>query len=173
MATIRRVLASRASESPAYRSSDLPRRWQTKVEPADVLLDVAVTGEPIPKGRPRHTRARLSQAGEIIQPVTYTPSRTRDAESEWRWIMLAARRYRQAVPHPVGVLAFFRTGHGTADADNLFKLVADAMNGTVIVDDQQVTEAHVHLLRHCSEPGTELLVWLTPRRRPGPPPGRL
>ncbi len=141
--------------------------WQTRVDPASVLLHVSIPGEPQAKQRPRHTLARLSDAGDLIQGHTYTPKQTRDAEDALRWVFLAARVNKRTTPGPVGILAFYRTRHSQGDADNFLKSSCDALNGTVIDDDQQVVEAHVHLLRGCTEAVTDLLVWSTGRRVPG------
>ncbi len=130
-------------------------------------MHVSIPGEPQAKQRPRHTMARLSDSGTLIQPHVYTPKATRDAEDALRWVFLAARVNKRPTPGPVAVLAFFRTRRSQADVDNLLKECLDAMNGTVFVDDEQVVEAHVHLLRGCTEAGTDLLVWSTGRRVPG------
>lgn len=134
--------------------------WGTSVDPADVICHLSVDGEPVPKGRPR---MMVDKAGH---PRVFTPPRTRQAEEDFGWALRAARRGHEPVPHPVGVLAFFRTRHGRADADNLIKMCLDSANGILFTDDQQVSELHVHVARHCTEPGTDLLVWLTRRRGP-------
>ena len=162
-----RAAASSITDRPAYTASSLPRAFQTRIDPATILLDVAVGGEPHPKQRPRHTMAKLDDHGNLIQGHTYTPAATREAEEMLRWVFLAARVNKRLTPGPVGVLAFFRTGRSQADADNLLKTVLDALQATVIDNDQQVSECHVHLLRACTEPATELLVWSTARRVPG------
>lgn len=165
------------SDVAKVTTSNLPvEGWQTR--PGAILLNVAVPGEPIPKGRPQHTLAKLYGTGKavngriiqgsgdlrLVAGHTYTPQRTEDAETVWRQIIQARRSIPEPTPEPVGVLAYFQTSGRRADADNLFKLVADAMNGTLLVDDQQIVEAHLHVLRHSSTPSTELLVYSTRRR---------
>lgn len=164
-----RQAAVSPKDPPAFtQPSGLPYAWQTVVNPADIILDITVPGEPVPKGRPRMSRARISDnTGQLVQGHAYTPKETRDAETALRWIFTAARRIPAPTPHPVGVLCWYRSRHGRADADNCFKLTGDALNGTVLVDDQQIVEHHVHMLRHCTEPGMSLLVWTTNRRVPG------
>lgn len=161
--------------NPAFekgRSTDggwpLPLGFQTRIDPASVLIHVRVPGEPVPWQRDGQTQAKISETtGQLVQPHRFTSTRTRQAETDWRWIMLAARTLREPVPHPVGVLAFFRTRYGKGDSDNLVKLVLDSANGTIFADDQQVSEHHVHVLRRCTDPGTDLLIWMTDRRIPG------
>jgi Holliday junction resolvase RusA-like endonuclease len=144
--------------------------WRTRVDPADILLDITIPGHPQVKQRPRHTRATLTKDGAVIQPHEYTPPKTRQAEETLRWIYRAARVGEHAVQHPVGILVFFRTsGSRPGDTDNFLKLVLDAGNGVIWADDSQVTEHHVHHLRNCTVPGTDLLVWRTGRRAPGGP----
>ena len=163
-----RQAAVSSNTPPANRPGSLPLGWFTQVAPEDVLLHVDIAGEPQPKQRPQHTRAKINaETGVLQQGHTYTPTRTVEAERLLRLVFNSARKTREPCPHQVGVLLFFKTRHGTADADNLAKLVLDAMNGTVLTDDQQVTELHVHLLRHCTDPGTDVLVWMTGRRTPG------
>ena len=137
--------------------------WRTTVDPENVLLNVAVDGEPVPKGRPRMTRATVTEYGELRQGHAYTPTKTRQAEAEWAWIMRQARVLKEPVPYPVGALVLFRTRYSTGDGDNLWKLVADAMNNVIVQDDQQFVQVHIHVLRRCTQPGTELLVWMDPR----------
>lgn len=162
----RAALSTKAAKP--FRPGTLPLRFITKIEPDQVLLHIDTVGEPIPKGRPRTSKARIRESdGALIQGHTYTPEQTRSAEDAWRWTMMDARRLDQAIPHPVGVLAYFRSAYSRSDGDNLFKLVADAMNGTILADDVQIVEHHIHVLHRCTEPGTDLLVWLTDRRIPG------
>jgi crossover junction endodeoxyribonuclease RusA len=155
--------------APSYSPGTLPLAWRTTVHPADVLCHISVPGEPVPKGRPRVGRAKVSErTGNLIQPPVYTPPETRLAEERWAWIMRAARTMSEPVAHPVALLAFFKvSGSGGGDGDNFVKLLLDAGNGVLWADDKQCVEHHVHLLRNCTEPGTELLVWLSGRRRPG------
>ena len=45
------------------------------------------------------------------------------------------------------------------DIDNYAKLILDAMNGLIYVDDVQVVELMVSVNREADEPSTELTVW--------------
>lgn len=138
---------------------DLPLAWQTTLDPADILIHVAVVGEPHAKQRPRHSLARLDQDGQIVQGHTYTPRATRDAENTLRWVFAAHRRRANPTPGPVGVLVWFKSRYGRFDVDNAAKTVLDALNGTVLVDDQQVVELHAHVSRRSPTASTVLLVW--------------
>lgn len=155
-----RQAAASAQDRPAFEPGRLPLRFKTEVDPTRVLLHVSIPGEPRPKLRPRHSRAHISdRTGELIQGHTYNPRQNEEAEQALRWVFLAARKSPRPTPGPVGVLMLFRSASSKADADNLAKSVLDAMNGTVLVDDQQVEELHVHVLRQTARPGTDLLVW--------------
>lgn len=163
-----RTAAASTQDRPAFGPGTLPLGWKTIVDPASVLIHVSIPGEPHPKARPRHTLARYDHDNEVVvQGHTYNPKTNEVAEDNLRWVFLAARTNPRPTPGPVGVLIFFRTKGTQADADNLAKTVLDAMNGSILDDDQQVTELHVHLLRSCTDPGTDLLVWSTSRRTPG------
>ena len=164
----RTAAATAPRERLAWRGGTLPLAWQTRVDPADVICYADIDGEPIPKGRPRMTRARFNEVtGELRQGHVYTPAETRHAEENLGWVLKAARLRPEPVPHPCGILLFFRTRHGRCDVDNLTKMCLDAANNILWTDDQQVAEIHAHVLRHCTDPGTNLLVWTTNRRAPG------
>lgn len=108
-------------------------------------LDVA--GDPIPKGRPRRGK----------NGHTYTPARTTAAEEALKWEMKTV--VLRATSLPCAVRLQFRCATWRrCDIDNLTKLVLDAGNGVVWVDDQQIVELHVELIRGCIEPGTHLVV---------------
>lgn len=93
------------------------------------IASFKIPGRPVPKGRPRFTRTGHA----------YTPKTTRDAERKivdlFEFECPLWEPTREDVRLTVDVL--FR-GKVTCDADNVFKLVADALNGTAYVDDKQV-----------------------------------
>lgn len=141
------------------------------VHPVEVVGQVVVFGEPVPKGRPR---SRLARAGERrrdgtqAQIRTYTPKATKDAEEllAWQW------RSQNGPPSPgpahqgYGVWALFALGpaQGGRDADNLLKLALDALTAaSAWVDDRQVTEHAVRMLVGDPQPRTELVVYRTHR----------
>lgn len=159
-----RITRRGASPAPplTFAVGDLPLAWQTRVDPADILIHITILGEPHAKQRPRHSLARLDDNGRIIQGHTYTPRATRDAETALRWGFVAQRRRPAPTPEPVGVLLWFRSRYGRFDVDNTVKTVLDAMNGTIIVDDQQVTEIHAHVSRRSPIASTTLLAWSRP-----------
>lgn len=172
-----RRAAVRRDSPPTAVPGTLPLAFQTIVDPDDVLLHIDIPGEiPVPKERARFG-ARLAGTGMVVKGQVqsgdvkiirsvYTPEQTKAAEEALRWVFRAHRRTQDPVPAPVGVLAFFKTTGARADGDNLFKLIGDAMNGVIVADDQQITEHHVHVLRHATVPGIDLLVYRTGRRRP-------
>lgn len=103
---------------------------------------------PIPKGRPRMTRAGF----------TYTPKRTKDAEKEIAW--QAKQEWAgEPLEGAVSVIVTFhvqmpkswsqkkRNEHSGAfcakkngDIDNYMKLVFDALSGICFIDDSQIVE---------------------------------
>lgn len=117
------------------------------------LIQIIVPGEPVGKGRPRHTR----------QGHTYTPAKTRDYERDIRAIV--AQAYPNFTPLEcalkVVVLAYMSIPKSASgkkrvamlaqevwptkkpDADNLFKTL-DALNGLIWRDDSQIVSAVVH-----------------------------
>lgn len=114
-----------------------------------------VPGVPVPKGRPRMTRAGIA----------YTPKATRDYERDLRILARDTMRGREPFSGPltVEVCAYMPvpqswprwktervTDHGLQightskpDLDNLAKTI-DGLNGVVWVDDSQITDLHVY-----------------------------
>lgn len=110
-------------------------------------------GEPQPKQRPRVVRGGKG---------TYTPSRTKKAESQIGWLLL--QQYPGIVTdqdHDFMVDLTFRCRRRNTDADNLAKTVLDALNGIVWGDDRQVTELHVLVHRVATMPSTKIEIYTT------------
>lgn len=101
-----------------------------------MIVQFAIKGDPVPKGRPRVTfRGR--------KPRTYTPARTASYEQA---VALAAKvAMRGAKPHIgfVSVRLSFTVRRMRSDIDNFAKTFLDAMNGVVYVDDCQVVHLEV------------------------------
>lgn len=115
----------------------------------DVVCEVTIPGDPIPKGRPRHGRG-----GQ-----TFTPARTAIAEEAIAYELLRGRRSRQPTAKPVVVRLVFRCAtRRRCDIDNLAKLVLDAANDLVWEDDQQVERLEVDVLRGVDDPGTYIRI---------------
>jgi len=96
----------------------------------DLLAAFTVWGEPKPKERPRFGRGR-----------TYTPKKTEDAENA----VIAAFKtecpqFTASIENLRLEIDFHRKGQRAVDLDNLVKLVQDALNGLLYVDDSQVAE---------------------------------
>lgn len=117
-----------------------------------LLVDVTLPGQPVSKGRPR-----LGRGG------TYTPERTRQAEREWRFQVLAEKGvYGLPIPAagPVSVsLWFYCATRRRRDLDNMVKLVLDSLNGVVWLDDSQVVQLDARMELGAAEPRTVLRVW--------------
>lgn len=100
-----------------------------------VIARFEIGGEPAVKSRPRFVRA----GGRV---KTYTPKKTVDAENVVAW------QFRQARPDwtvdsrsGFGVFGvFYAETNQRRDVDNMLKLVLDALNGVVWLDDAQVVE---------------------------------
>lgn len=126
------------------------------IERGATLISLRVAGEPVPKARPRH-----GKNGRV-----YTPDKTLAAEEAIGWRVREC--YIGLVPtdRPVGIdLVFACRGsrakrNGRADLDNLVKLVKDALNGLVWLDDSQVENLHARLRRQSDDPGTTIEVYL-------------
>lgn len=129
-------------------------------DPADVVGEVTILGEPVPKGRPRLGRG----------DQTYTPKRTKAAEDRigWGWRQQVGPG-RPDGESGFGVSALFccRTW-GPRDIDNLVKLILDALQGVVWANDKQVTELKNVTLRYGADVArTEILVWRVPAQVKG------
>jgi len=107
------------------------------VPPTPTMMTVTIECPPIPKGRPR-MNPRTGRA--------YTPPRTKMAEDDARWwLRVGMNRIGAAVPFagPLAVdLTFIPADNRRVDLDNLVKLIWDAANGVVWVDDCQVIDLH-------------------------------
>lgn len=93
-------------------------------------------------------RARVGKNGHH-----YTPAPTKAAEAA---VALVARshapREPSLLPMRLYVEAFVRTPTARPDADNVLKLVADALNGVLWRDDAQVVDARCRKLM-CGKTG--------------------
>lgn len=105
---------------------------------AVAIIDVSIPGDPIPKGRPRSSRT-----GPI-----YTPTRTKNAEKVLQLWLRQAMAGAAPYPGEVGIAVEFSCAtKRRSDGDNLLKLVTDAMNGIVLVDDSQIIEWFARIQR--------------------------
>lgn len=127
------------------------------VDGLDVVARFTIDGEPVPKGRARHTQRR----GKVH---TYTPERTKDAQEMAGWLFKqAAPSHRSDGESSFGVFALFFLGdQQRRDVDNLLKLVLDGLTGVAWEDDEQVIEVSAkkqpthHIPEHAR---TEVLVY--------------
>jgi len=97
-------------------------------------VKIVVDGTPVPKGRPRLGKGRV-----------YTPKRTKAQEEKIKSFALLEMRVKRLKPFEgricLGVEVVQKSRRG--DIDNHVKLVSDALNGIVYVDDEQIDEIHV------------------------------
>ena len=114
-------------------------------------VQFTVTGEPQGKARPRILRNGRA----------YTPKKTADYENRIRRAFTAAGGELTAHPVTVRIAAYYQIPKSASrarraemlegvtlptkkpDADNVAKVVCDAMNGIAYKDDAQVCELHV------------------------------
>jgi Holliday junction resolvase RusA-like endonuclease len=108
-----------------------------------------IPGDPVPKERPRVEGRRAR-----------TPKKTLDAEKRVRAAFKDELPDWEPEPDlTYGALIEFRTRSGSlVDIDNATKLVMDALNKTFWLDDIQVGNVFLHIVRGGSEPCTQ--VWL-------------
>lgn len=100
-----------------------------------------VSGKPIPKGRPRVTISRGC-------PIAYTPKTTREWENR---IKLAYREQVGAAAFGEGEDIFLRceffSPDRRADGDNLYKSVADALQGVGYPNDRRIVRGEFSIVR--------------------------
>lgn len=130
------------------RRLEEPPRLSTELinEP---FLEFTVVGNPRVKERPR-----------VVHGHAYTPRDTAGAELVVAWEAKAAMSGRKPATVPLRLeAAFYMATARRCDADNLLKLVADAANGVVWDDDNQLVDIHVWKLIDRERPRTEVRVW--------------
>jgi Holliday junction resolvase RusA-like endonuclease len=129
-------------------------------------IKFTVFGIPVAKGRPKFTKRGFA----------YTPKKTVNAENDFKmqalkfkpsvpWegaISLTARFF---MPIPASMPKKFRiSAEGEImphtkrpDADNLLKLISDAMNGIFFKDDNQISDLQIEK-RYSAKPRIEVLI---------------
>lgn len=108
------------------------------------MIRLTIPGPPVGKARPR-----------VTKNGTYTPKKTKEYEKRIQSIFTGAYPNAKPIEGPVSidVLACFEQpknksvewDHATKkpDADNILKIVCDALQGFAFVDDKQVVDASV------------------------------
>lgn len=101
------------------------------------MIRFEVPGQPLPAERPRRV-----QRGRGFAWIT--PDRTLEAEAR-----VAIALQTQVPGHRVDATSawavearFYRETMATADVDNLLKVVLDGIQGTLVVNDAQVSDLH-------------------------------
>jgi crossover junction endodeoxyribonuclease RusA len=118
-----------------------------------MFLELTIYGDPVSKARPR-----VGPNGHA-----YTPERTRAAERAVSALAAAKMAERAPADTPVGLaVEFFCATKRRSDGDNMLKLVTDAMNEIVFVDDYLIEEWYVRLVRGVGKKDarTEVTVYL-------------
>lgn len=121
-----------------------------------IVCNFTVPGEPVPKARPRFN----FRTGRV-----YTPDRTVAAEQRIAEHLKVAFPHLQPATGRIKFKAvFYMKGAGRGDWDNYGKLISDALNGKAWVDDKQVDQAEVLLIRDSGNPRIDIIVYeFTPR----------
>ena len=112
-----------------------------------------VPGQPLPKERPRFGRGR-----------GYTSEATRAAEARVASSFLQQLGIRHTIERPVTgelrvVARFYRKNAVSADTDNMYKLLTDALNGIAWVDDKQIKSIRADQEIDRDNPRTEVEIW--------------
>jgi Holliday junction resolvase RusA-like endonuclease len=141
-------------------------------------LRFTIPGPPVPKGRPKFT---VITAGRKRIVRTYTPAETVEAE---RLVRLAARKVKPAklLDGPLSIEFLFVMPRlvkhakltvlptwctGVIDIDNCEKLVQDALNEYLYVDDRQIVRKRSEQI-YGDNPRTEVTIrTLTEDEAPG------
>jgi len=111
-----------------------------------MTIDFFISGQPIPKGRPR-----------VINGVAHTPERTKTWETRIGW----EARIAGVMPLEGDLavtLHFQRQGTGRADLDNLVKSVADGLNGIAYADDTQIVRLTASVEYGSKAPGVNVKI---------------
>ena len=142
------------------------------------MISVTVPGEPTGKARPRVVRAKNGRV------MSYTPDKTSSYEALVRACYLAAggTRFEDNVSIRVTITAYFGIPKSASkkrtaamlngelaptkkpDADNIAKIICDALNGIAYRDDSQVTELLV-TKAYSNQPGVVLQIEAAPADR--------
>jgi len=123
------------------------------------LVTFWVPGEPRSKGRPRFSR------GEDGSAHVFTDRATKDGESAIANAAVFASPFLEPSERPIKVEAtFYLYRRNRRDLDNMAKLILDALNGVVYVDDEQVVSLSVVKKRAAlkDEAGTSIRVTAFP-----------
>jgi crossover junction endodeoxyribonuclease RusA len=118
-----------------------------------MFLELTIYGDPVSKARPR-----VGPNGHA-----YTPERTRAAERAVSALAAAKMAERAPADEAVGLaVEFYCATKRRSDGDNLLKLVTDAMNEIVFVDDSLIEEWYVRVIRGVGKKDarTEVTVYL-------------
>lgn len=110
------------------------------------MLQVTVEGQPLPM--PRAQR----KGNRVYMPADYLAYREKIA-----WAIRKGMGHREPAAGEVAVtVEFCRKDRRRVDADNLLKTCFDAMQGTLCVDDSQITEVHVYKRHGYAQPKIEI-----------------
>mgnify|MGYP001587956490 FL=1 len=102
---------------------------------------MTVEGRAVPKGRPRVTFS-------TGRAITYTPKRTRAWEEKVAWeyrCQVGATMFAEG--EELALHCVFHAPHKSADGDNLFKAVADALQEVAYPNDSAIVEGWFQIKR--------------------------
>ena len=105
------------------------------------IARMLIRGRPVPKARAR-----------VVDGHAFTPKRTAEAEAYAAWAFkLQNMEWECDKESALHVSLLFSTHHRRTDADNLAKLVLDALNGVAYADDRQIASLYVTVIRSRQE----------------------
>ena len=125
--------------------------YPLEIPTEDFLLFCEISGDPKSK-----QRARFSSSGRV-----FTPKQTRITEEVVRFLVKDAMKDEEVdAVSSFGVrMGFFLKTFQRRDVDNMTKLILDALNKVVWMDDSQVVEIHAWKSKDENNPRTELVIY--------------
>lgn len=118
------------------------------------VIAFTVPGPPVPKARARVVYDQRTRKHRGI-----TPERTRDHERRIALRFWAAYPSQKPLTCRLAVTVRFYLHGSRGDGDNYLKAVSDALNRRAWVDDSQVDQFAVSVVRNSPQPRTEIEVY--------------
>lgn len=118
-----------------------------------LMANFTIPGQPLPKERPRFGKGR-----------SFTSPATRAAEKRVALSFQEQAGIGHSIDEPLTVplkvvANFYRKNGVTADLDNCYKLLTDALNGIAWTDDKQIKKIRANYFVDPDQPRTEIEIW--------------
>lgn len=125
--------------------------WPYRLAKKDIVAQLRIQGEPLPKARPRFDSRRKR---------VYNPTTNQAYQDALGWQLKVALGGIPDRDSLFGLRVIFqRKDRHRIDVDNLVKTVLDGATGVVWGDDRQVREIIARLITDNEQPGTDLLFY--------------